>query len=118
MKSQLFNQYEFYYANLDGTGSEQTGRRPVMIIQNDKGNLHSPTLIVIPVTSRRKNELPTHVFCDEDFLSKDSILLTEQILTIDKRRIIGKCLGILNPKKREKVQEAIKISLDLHITGA
>jgi mRNA interferase MazF len=80
---------DIYYASLDPTcGSEQGGLRPVLVVQNNKGNTHSPTLIVLPITSRAKPELPTHVplgsFCG---LTDGSIAMAEQIRTIDKARL-------------------------------
>lgn len=88
---------EIYYANLDPVfGSEQSGFRPVLIIQNDIGNRYSPTVIVAPVTSKPdvKTKLPTHCCLDlKNCLNEPSVVLLEQLRTLDKRRLkkyIGK----------------------------
>ena len=80
---------DVYYADLAGSvGSEQGGLRPVVVIQNDKGNRFSPTLIVAPISSRlTKPPIPTHVILPADSLEKASIVLLEQIRTIDKQRL-------------------------------
>ena len=82
---------EVFYADLSPVvGSEQGGIRPVLIIQNEIGNRHSPTVIAAAITSRQdKNRLPTHISvrADRCGLAKDSIILTEQIRTLDKRRL-------------------------------
>ena len=84
---------EVFYADLSPVvGSEQGGIRPVLIIQNEIGNRHSPTVIAAAITSRQdKNRLPTHISvrADRCGLAKDSIILTEQIRTLDKRRQAG-----------------------------
>lgn len=85
---------EIYYADLGKTyGSEQGGIRPVLLISNDIGNRYSPTVIILPFTSKNKVKLPTHVDVPrrESGLPKDSTLLTEQVRTIDKQKIIDKC---------------------------
>lgn len=105
---------ELYYADLSPVcGSEQGGLRPVVIIQNDLGNKHAPTTIIAPITSRTtKKPLPTHIaFCGCG-LSKDSVILMEQIRTIDKERLKQK-MGCLPPEKLEAVDRAIKVSLGL-----
>lgn len=82
---------EIYYADLSPVvGSEQGGVRPVLIVQNDVGNKHSPTVIAAAITSQReKAKLPTHIELEADScgLSKDSVVLLEQIRTIDKKRL-------------------------------
>ena len=105
---------ELYYADLSPVvGSEQGGLRPVVIIQNDIGNRHAPTVIVAPITSRlTKKPLPTHIPFSGCGLSKDSVMLMEQIRTIDKSRLRSK-MGNLPPEKLEAVDEAIKVSLGL-----
>ena len=107
---------EIYYANLDPVmGSEQGGVRPVLIIQNDIGNRHSPTVIAAAITSRQdKNRLPTHigVRADRCGLAKDSIVLTEQIRTLDKRRLREQA-GRLPPEEMRRVDEALGISMGL-----
>ena len=106
---------DIYYADLGNVvGSEQTGIRPVVVIQNNIGNRYSKTVIVLPVTSRNKNKLPTHVSIagNKYGLEKDSIILAEQIRTIDKSRLISK-IGRLDKKILEDVKEAILISCGL-----
>ena len=107
---------DIYYADLRPVvGSEQGGVRPVLIIQNDAGNRHSPTVICAAITSRmNKAKLPTHVElsaaeCD---ISKDSVILLEQIRTIDKRRLKDKICH-LRPDLLSLVDAALKVSLDL-----
>jgi len=105
---------EIYYADLSPViGSEQGGYRPVLILQNNKGNKYSTTVIVAPISSRiTKNDLPTHVLIETEFLEKKSVILLEQIRTIDKKRIDEK-IGVLPYKFIDKVNEAIKTSLDI-----
>lgn len=108
------NRGEIYYADLSPViGSEQGGYRPVLILQNNKGNKYSTTVIVAPISSRMtKNDLPTHVIIETEFLEKKSVILLEQIRTIDKKRIDEK-LGSLSQNLMEKVDLAIKTSLDI-----
>lgn len=86
-----FKRGDIYYANLNPViGSEQGGTRPVLIISNDVGNKHSPTVIVAPITSRihTKAKLPTHTLINDfEGLDKNSIILLEQVRTIDKQRL-------------------------------
>ena len=107
---------ELYSANLDPVvGSEQGGIRPVLIIQNDMGNRFSPTVVVLAVTSRmEKARLPTHVAIKAmgHGLASDSVILAEQVRTLDKRRLLTK-IGKLSPEAMAKVGDAIKISLGL-----
>ena len=107
---------EIYSANLDPVvGSEQGGLRPVLIIQNNTGNRYSPTVIVLALTSQiQKARLPTHVFipCAGHGLEKDSIVLAEQIRTLDKRRLKEK-IGALRPEFMNQVSLALMISLGL-----
>ena len=88
-----FKRGDIYYANLNPViGSEQGGTRPVLIISNDVGNKHSPTVIVAPITSRihTKAKLPTHTLINDfEGLDKNSIILLEQVRTIDKQRLLG-----------------------------
>ena len=104
---------ELYYADLSPIkGSEQGGVRPVLILQNDIGNKYSPTVIVAAITSRLyKAKLPTHISLDaENYgLSKDSIILLEQIRTIDKLRLLDR-IGELNKEKMKEVDNALLIS--------
>lgn len=105
---------EIYYADLaQGMGSEQGGIRPVVIIQNDKGNLHSPTTICAPLTSRMtKANLPTHVMIAAPRGNGISIILLEQIRTLDKSRLREK-VGELNQEEVLAVNRAIRISLGI-----
>lgn len=92
---------DMYYADLGhGIGSEQEGYRPVVIIQNDVGNKHSPTVIIASITSKKdaKPKLPTHYYIDaENGLELPSIVLLEQLRTVDKRRL-GNFIGHLSEK--------------------
>ena len=105
---------EIYYADLSPVvGSEQGGVRPVLIIQNDVGNKYSPTVIVAAITSQiNKAKIPTHVELPaiQYNLPKDSVVLLEQIRTIDKRRLKDK-LSTLDNEKMRKVNLAMLISL-------
>ncbi len=103
---------DIYYADLNPvTGSEQGGIRPVLVIQNDTGNRFSPTVIVAAITSNLgKARLPTHIIIEDDVLSEKSVVLLEQIRTIDKTRLIKK-MGRLNEKDMIRIDEAISISM-------
>lgn len=91
-------------------GSEQGGKRPVVIIQNNKGNVYSPTVIVAVITSKmNKTKLPTHI---EINLSKPSLVMTEQIKTLDKSRLVRK-LASLDDETVKKINNALRISLDV-----
>lgn len=107
---------DIYYADLSPVvGSEQGGLRPVLIIQNDIGNRYSPTVIAAAITSRMsKTHLPTHidVFADRVGLAKDSVILLEQIRTLDKRRLREK-MGHLDENMMNEVNTAIAISFGL-----
>ena len=109
---------EIYRADLDPVlGSEQGGVRPVLIVQNDVGNRYSPTVIAAAITSQRdKNRLPTHIELQADKcgLAKDSIVLLEQIRTIDKKRLKDK-MGELDLRSMNKVNTALSISFGLEI---
>ncbi|MBO5164064.1 MAG: type II toxin-antitoxin system PemK/MazF family toxin [Ruminococcus sp.] len=109
---------EIYYADLSPVvGSEQGGIRPVLIVQNDVGNKHSPTVIAAAITSRQdKNRLPTHieVQADKCGLARDSIVLLEQIRTIDKKRL-GDKMGELDLRSMDKVNTALSISFGLEL---
>ena len=108
---------DIYYADLRPVvGSEQGGVRPVLIIQNDIGNKHSPTVICAAITSQmNKAKLPTHVELDSSryALVKDSVVLLEQLRTIDKRRLRDKVCH-LDREILRKVERALLISLDLN----
>ena len=105
---------DIYFADLNPIrGSEQGGIRPVLVIQNDKGNKHSPTIIIAPVTSSlEKVKLPTHVEIFGEGLSKNSIVLLEQIRTIDKCRITDH-IGRLDNKTMKHIDKAIETSLEV-----
>lgn len=107
---------DIYYADLSPVvGSEQGGVRPVLIVQNDVGNKYSPTVIAAAITSRMgKAKLPTHIdiYADRVGLQKDSVILLEQVRTIDKRRL-GEKMGHLDPATMNAVNNAITISLGL-----
>ena len=107
---------DIYYADLSPVvGSEQGGVRPVLIVQNDVGNRFSPTVIAAAITSQRdKTNLPTHIEVDARNcgLSKDSIVLLEQVRTIDKRRLREK-MGALDGGDMGKVNEALSVSFGL-----
>lgn len=106
---------DLFYADLDPVrGSEQGGTRPVLAVQNDVGNKYSPTVIIASITSQTaKAKLPTHVPIESSErygISKSSIILLEQIRTIDKERLQEK-IGSLDKDAMRKVDDAIKISL-------
>ena len=108
---------DIYYADLSPVvGSEQGGIRPVLIIQNDVGNRYSPTVICAAITSRmNKAKLPTHIEIDSRRcqIMKDSVILLEQIRTIDKQRL-KYMIGHLDKERMRSVDEAIRVSLALH----
>ena len=105
---------EIYYADLSPVvGSEQGGVRPILIVQNDTGNKYSPTIIAAAITSKiNKAKLPTHIelSANEFGLVKDSVILLEQIRTLDKRRLKER-IGELTPITMSKVNTALLISL-------
>ena len=106
---------EIYYADLSPViGSEQGGIRPVLIVQNDVGNKHSPTVIAAAITSQReKAKLPTHIELNSGCgLSKDSVVLLEQIRTIDKKRLKEK-MGEIDPTSMTQINSALSISFGL-----
>ena len=108
---------DIYYADLSPViGSEQGGIRPVLVVQNDVGNKYSPTVIAAAITSQiNKAKLPTHIEVDarEYGLSKDSVVLLEQVRTIDKKRLKEK-IGHFDDSLMEKVNDAISISFGLY----
>lgn len=108
---------DIFYADLSPVvGSEQGGTRPVLIVQNDTGNRHSPTVIAAAITSQTgKARLPTHINIPGGSvgLSKDSVILLEQIRTIDKRRL-REHMGHLDERQMEMVDSAIAVSFGLH----
>lgn len=112
---------DIYYADLSPVvGSEQGGMRPVLIIQNDVGNKYSPTVIAAAITSRMgKAKLPTHidVYAARAGLSRDSVVLLEQLRTLDKRRLKEK-MGHLDEDMMHEIDTAIAVSLGLLPHGA
>ena len=111
---------EIYYADLSPViGSEQGGIRPVLIVQNDVGNKYSPTVIAAAITSQRdKTKLPTHITLGAQNcgLAKDSIVLLEQVRTIDKKRLKEK-MGSLDINDMTKVDKALSVSFGLDIAS-
>ncbi len=112
----LIKRGEIYYADLSPVvGSEQGGVRPVLIVQNDVGNKFSPTVIAAAITSQKdKSALPTHIEVDAGNcgLAKDSVVLLEQVRTIDKRRLKEK-MGSLDNTDMGKVDRALTVSFGL-----
>ena len=116
----MINRGDLFSACLDPVvGSEQGGIRPVLVIQNDVGNRYSPTVIVLAVTGQlNKARLPTHVpiACEGTGLMKDSVVLAEQIRSLDERRLRER-IGTLRPEVMARVGEALKISLGFSTQG-
>ena len=112
----LVRRGDIFFADLNPViGSEQGGLRPVLILQNDIGNTYSPTTIVAALTSRIKRaKLPTHVEVDKNryALERDSVILLEQLRTIDKQRLKER-VGQLDDEAMERVKVALEISLGL-----
>lgn len=106
---------DIYYADLNPViGSEQNGLRPVVILQNNIGNRFSPTVIVAAITGKyaSKKKLPTHVNLFENFLPSNSLVLLEQIRTIDKTRL-REFVGSLDKRTMHKIDSGLKISLGI-----
>ncbi len=107
---------DIFYADLSPVvGSEQGGVRPVLIVQNDVGNRYSPTVIAAAITSQRdKTKLPTHIQVDANDcgLAKDSIVLLEQVRTLDKRRLKEK-MGKLDEMDMDRINQALSVSFGL-----
>ncbi len=107
---------DIYYADLSPVvGSEQGGIRPVLIVQNDVGNKYSPTVIAAAITSQKyKNSLPTHIRVNADGcgLAKDSIVLLEQVRTIDKKRLKER-MGNLDDVDMDRIDKALSVSFGL-----
>ncbi|MBQ8195601.1 MAG: type II toxin-antitoxin system PemK/MazF family toxin [Oscillospiraceae bacterium] len=112
----LVKRGEIYYADLSPVvGSEQGGVRPVLIVQNDIGNKHSPTVIAAAITSQKeKNKLPTHIELNASAcgLAKDSVVLLEQVRTLDKRRLKER-MGELDSDAMSQVNSALSVSFGL-----
>ncbi|MDF2879531.1 MAG: PemK family transcriptional regulator [Clostridiaceae bacterium] len=115
-KKKLIQRGEIYFADLgEGIGSEQNGIRPVLILQNNIGNTYSPTTIVAVITSIiKKTDLPVHIKLDKEisYLPQNSIVLLEQIKTIDKSRLLEK-VSKLDDSLIELINKKLKISLGL-----
>lgn len=115
----MIKRNEIYYVNFgeNTKGCEQAGVRPAIILQNDKGNKYSPTTIVAPLTTKQKSlYLPLHIEIKKDNvnnLSENSIILLEQLFTIDKSRIIDKIGKIEDKETIEKINKSLKISLGM-----
>ncbi|MBO5334310.1 MAG: type II toxin-antitoxin system PemK/MazF family toxin [Clostridia bacterium] len=107
---------DIYYADLSPVvGSEQGGVRPVLIVQNDVGNKYSPTVIAAAITSQQdKSRMPTHINVNGDAcgLSKDSVVLLEQVRTIDKQRLKER-MGNLSNSDMNKINRALTVSFGL-----
>lgn len=103
---------EIYYIDLSPCkGSEQGGLRPCVIVQNNKGNEHAPTLIVVPLTTQYKRRLPTHAIVREGV--KLSLALCEQVRTVDKGRVAGVAVAECSARTMEEIDFALRISLGL-----
>ncbi|WMJ84345.1 type II toxin-antitoxin system PemK/MazF family toxin [Oscillospiraceae bacterium LTW-04] len=111
---------DIFYADLSPViGSEQGGVRPVLIVQNDVGNRYSPTVIAAAITSQKdKSKLPTHIELSSQScgLSRDSIVLLEQIRTIDKRRLKER-MGRLDDNSMNQINHALQVSFGLGVQG-
>lgn len=105
---------DIYYAALNPVvGSEQGGTRPVLVLQNNIGNQFSPTVIISAITGKQKKHLPTHVNVNKPELPKDSVILLEQIRTIDKTRLREYVCSI-DERHMKKIEQAIEISLGIN----
>lgn len=109
---------DMYVADLgQGIGSEQANERPVVIIQNNKGNHYADTTIIVPITSQMKAQLPNHVIIHYGILTKyQGCVLTEQIRTISVLRL-KKYIGRLSKKDIRRIEKALRISLDMDNKG-
>ena len=119
-KNWKYSRGDIYYANMEPhVGSEQGGERPVVVLQNDTGNKHSPTLIIATLTSKvdKKLSLPTHVLLDQNpGLKVPSIVQLEQIFTIDKRRV-QRFAGQTSSEEMDRIEAALKISLGMNLSS-
>lgn len=115
MEKKEIQRGEIYHADLNPIfGSEQGGYRPVLVIQNNRGNRYSPTVIIAAITSRPKTKLPTHVLVSGiKGLEKDSFVLLEQIRTLDKQRL-NNYVGKLNREQMLKVDKALQSSTGIN----
>ncbi|MBO4308972.1 MAG: type II toxin-antitoxin system PemK/MazF family toxin [Clostridia bacterium] len=112
MNKKIIRRWEIYYADLNPTvGSEQSGIRPVLILQNNIGNRYSPTVIVAPITGQTgKPPIPTHIPLPMPILEKNSLLLMEQIRTIDKSRLRER-IGKIPAEYKKRIIDAAEISI-------
>lgn len=119
-KNWRYSRGDIYYANMEPhVGSEQGGERPVVVLQNDKGNKHSSTIIIATLTSKvdKKLNLPTHVLLDQNSgLKVPSVVQLEQIFTIDKRRV-QRFAGQASSEEMERIETALKISLGMNLSS-
>ena len=107
----LIKRGDIFYADLNPVvGSEQCGVLPVLVVQNNVGNKHSPTVVVVPISSVRKKDLPVHIQIRCSELPKNSTVLAEQIRTIDRYRLKS-YVGSVDFELMEKVEKAMKISI-------
>lgn len=114
LPGRLIKRGSIYLANLDpAIGSEQGGSRPVLVIQNNTGNKYSPTVIVAAITSKQKKSMPTHVKVQSKYgIEKNSVILLEQLRTIDKRRIFKK-VAELDKDVMGYIDDVLKFSLGI-----
>lgn len=110
----IIHRGDIFYANLSPiVGSEQGGIRPVVVVQNEKGNRFSKTLIIAPISTRMtKPPLPTHVLLADNILQKSSMVLLEQVRTIDRMRL-SQWVTRLDPMTMQVIDQALRISLGL-----
>lgn len=105
---------DIYMANLgEDEGSLQAGLRPVIIVSNDLANEHSPVITVIPMTTKKKKRLPTHVYIQDCGLPRPSLALAEQITSINKSKMITKMGSIQQTVYEKQVTSAIKVQLSM-----
>ena len=110
----LIKRGDIFYADLDPVvGSEQGGIRPVLIVQNNVGNKHSPTVVVVPISSVRKKDLPVHIQIRYSGVPRNSTVLAEQIRTIDRRRL-QKYVGSLDREFMKEIDRILKISIGVN----
>jgi len=110
----LIKRGDIFYADLNPVvGSEQGGVRPVLVVQNNVGNKHSPTIVVVPISSVRKKDLPVHIQIRCSGLPKNSTVLAEQIRTIDRCRL-RKYVGSLDREFMKEIDRILKISIGVN----
>ena len=110
----LIKRGDIFYADLNPViGSEQGGVRPVLVVQNNVGNKHSPTVVVVPISSVKKKVLPVHIQIRCSGLPKNSTVLAEQIRTIDRRRL-QKYVGSLDREFMKEIDRILKISIGVN----